>query len=153
MWGNGMPSGWRDAWEEIVWPRHSVAWQTVIARDKQSSLRERRGRHTGSPCLQLPAMTLGREPCPAHPRSVQAIKRNTELLIWSGGFLIHHPVMFLELHQGESRLKMGPKRAQQAYLKLMGESGEGKYIVLTASSVQRKTLWEPLRPNDVKNLF
>lgn len=158
MWGRVMPSwpGWKDAWEESVWPRRSVAWQTVIASDKQSSLREERKTYWFSR-LQLPAMTLGCQPCPAHPHSVTAIMRNTETLIWSGGFLIHHPVVFLEVLQGETQLKWAKKSTTsipEVSPVQWGVQGGSRRVenMLWSQPILLlegwKVSWHPLKPND-----
>jgi len=105
-------------------------------------------------------MTLGRQPCPAPPCSDSAIKRNTELLIWSGCFFIHYPVVFLEALQGETQFKRAKKSrtsipevsSVQRGVEEVGWRAE-KYC----GHSQSCCLWggehHSLKPNDRKNII
>jgi len=77
---------------------------------KQQTEHYERGRHAAS---QFPVMTLGRQPCPAHPRSVTATKRNIEHLIWRGGLWTHHPACLSGIISGENPIKMGHKEHER----------------------------------------
>lgn len=69
--------------------------------------------------LQTPAPCHGSGmsamPCPSSLSCSNQEKHRAFDLIWM--LWIHHPVVFLEVLQGETQFKKRPKRAHQAYLK------------------------------------
>ena len=120
VWGRAMPSwpGWKDAWEgECVATAlcgvtdGDSEWQTWLSERGEEDIL----------VLQTPAPRhdsgTGAMHCPSSFSYSHHHQEEHELVIWSGGFLIHHPVVFLDVLQGETQLKNGPKRAGQAYLK------------------------------------
>lgn len=129
--------GWKNARKESVWPWRSAAWQTVIASNKQSTLREER--KTCRFCrLQSPRYCSGTSamPCPSSLSYSHQEKHGALDLIWPS---------IWKYFRGETRLKWVRKStASVAEVSPVQRGVEawkqesGKCVVVTVSVTARE---------------